>query len=75
MGQFKTAVSVQHVYLCLGIDEAPARRSLAAAPGRPLFGHGRQHLADVRGQEVVHFVALRGGRSEVRCTVTVRVSR
>lgn len=34
--------------------------SFAAAPGRAsLFGHGRQHLADVRGQEVVHFVALR----------------
>lgn len=44
------------------IDEFLAVRSLAAAaPGRTsLFGHGRQHLADVRGQEVVHFVALRG---------------
>lgn len=70
MGQFKTAVSVQQGYLCRGTDEAPARRSLAAAPGRPLFGHGRQHLADVRGQEVVHFVALRGERSKVRSAVT-----
>lgn len=69
MGRFKTAVSV-HVKLCSG-----TRRSLAAAAGRPLFGHGRQHLADVRGQEVVHFVALRGGRSKVRFTVTIRIIR
>lgn len=34
--------------------------SLAVAPGCSLFGHGRQHLADIRGQEVVHFVALKG---------------
>lgn len=38
--------------------EFPAGRSLAAAPRRSLFGHRRQHLADVGGQEVVHFVAL-----------------
>lgn len=41
------------------IDEFPAVCSLAVAPGGSLFGHGRQHLADVRGQEVVHFVALK----------------
>lgn len=39
------------------IDEFPAVCSLAVASGGSLFGHGRQHLADVRGQEVVHFVA------------------
>lgn len=38
--------------------EFPVGRSLAAAPRRSLFGHRRQHLADVGGQEVVHFVAL-----------------
>lgn len=36
----------------------PAICSLVAAGGS-LFGHRRQHLADVRGQEVVHLVALR----------------
>lgn len=40
------------------IDEFPAVRSLAVAPRGSLFGHGGQHLADVGGQEVVHFVAL-----------------
>lgn len=39
---------------------SPAFRSLVAAPGRSLFGHRRQHLADVRGQEVIHFVAQGG---------------
>lgn len=39
----------------------PAVGSLAAAPRRSLFGHGGQHLADVRGQQVVHFVALKEG--------------
>lgn len=38
---------------------------LAVSPGAPLFGHGREHLADVRGQEVVHFVALKGGQRSV----------
>lgn len=38
--------------------EFPAGRSLAAAPRRSLLGHRCQHLADVGGQEVVHFVAL-----------------
>ena len=33
--------------------------SLAVAPGGSLFGHRRQHLADVGGQEVVHLVALK----------------
>lgn len=43
-------------------EESPAgsRCSLAVAAGTPLFGHGRQHLADVGGQEVVHLVALPG---------------
>lgn len=41
-----------------GINDFPAFCSLAVAPERSLFGHRRQHLADVRGQEVVHFVAL-----------------
>lgn len=41
------------------IDEFPAVRSLAVASGGSLFGHGGQHLADVGGQEVVHFIALR----------------
>ncbi len=45
-------------------DEFPAVCSLVAAGGS-LFGHGRQHLADVRGQEVVHFVALWGQRSHI----------
>lgn len=31
---------------------------LAVTSGTPLFGHGCQHLADVRGQQVIHFVAL-----------------
>lgn len=44
----------------LSFDEFPAARSLAVASGRSLFGHGRQHLAYVRGQQVVHFVALKG---------------
>lgn len=35
-----------------------AGRSLAVASGGSLFGHCGQHLADVGGQEVVHFVAL-----------------
>lgn len=39
------------------IDEFPAVCSLVVAPGGSLFGHCCQHLADVRGQEVVHFVA------------------
>lgn len=38
--------------------EFPARRSLAATPRCSLFGHRRQHLADVGGQQVVHLVAL-----------------
>lgn len=43
-----------------GINDFPAFCSLAVAPGRSLFCHRRQHLADVRGQEVVHFVAQGG---------------
>lgn len=41
------------------MTERDHRISLAVAPGCSLFGHGRQHLADVGGQEVVHFVALK----------------
>lgn len=33
---------------------------LAVTSRTPLFGHGCQHLADVRGQQVIHFVALAG---------------
>lgn len=37
----------------------PVRSSLAVAPPtRPLPVHGGQHLADVRGQQVIHLVAL-----------------
>lgn len=32
--------------------------SLAAALGAALLAHGGKHLADVRGQQVVHLVAL-----------------
>lgn len=38
---------------------------LVVATGTALFGHGREHLADVRGQEVVHLVALREREKEV----------
>ena len=36
----------------------PVRSSLAVAPPRALLVHGGQHLTDVRGQQVVHLVAL-----------------
>lgn len=29
-----------------------------ATPGAPLFAHGREHLADIGSQEVIHLVAL-----------------
>lgn len=48
--------------------ELQAVCSLAAAPRRSLFGHRRQHLADVGGQKVVHFVAL-ARSSKVRLAV------
>lgn len=47
------------------INEFPAFCSLVVAPGRSLFGHRRQHLADVRGQEVVHLVALMEERRSI----------
>lgn len=36
----------------------PIRSSLAVAPTGALLVHGGQHLTDVRGQQVVHLVAL-----------------
>ncbi len=40
---------------------APIKRSLALAAWRPLLAHVGQHLADVGGQQVIHFVALLWG--------------
>lgn len=44
----------------------PVRRSLALAARAPLLTHGRQHLANVGRQQVVHLVALWWRNSENR---------
>ena len=41
-----------------GTEAAPPPRCSLATPGAPLFAHGREHLANIGSQEVIHLVAL-----------------
>lgn len=41
-----------------GIEPVPPPQCSFATPGAPLFAHGREHLADIGRQEVIHLVAL-----------------
>lgn len=40
-----------------GPEPVPPSHCSLATPGAPLFAHGREHLANIGSQEVIHLVA------------------